>query len=292
MKLFLPFLFLLFLALLRAQDRLLNPSLRITFFDVSQGDSALIQFPRGRTLLIDAGGGFKDWNLGQRELFSELARKGILYLDDAILTHPDQDHAFGFVGLLDSLRIGRLWFNAAFNQSTPPIPLWESLRTKAIAKGTKLRSVSASESWEKDGVEFRLWVPSVNSGIRNDHSLVLELSFAGCRILFTGDIEVAAERALQPLLARVDVLKVAHHGSKTSTSRAFLNKIQPGVAVISSGVANRYGHPSPLVTHALLAQRVEVFRTDFHGFVELTVSGRQITCRNSQGFCGRYRCRG
>src|SRR5437660_1437808 len=95
----------------RFHDRFVDSTLRVTFFDVGQGDAILAELPRGKTLLVDAGGGFGDYDMGKAELLLELARRGILSLDAVLLTHPDQDHGYGFLGVLQNFAVGALWLN-------------------------------------------------------------------------------------------------------------------------------------------------------------------------------------
>lgn len=144
-----------------------------------------------------------------------------------------------------------------------------------------------------DGVLIRYLTPRLARARRektNDHSIVVELTMKRCNFLFTGDIEQRAERALVARLGRTDLLKVAHHGSRTSTSAGWLARVNPIVAVISAGWRNRYGHPHPSVLNRLRDRDIATFRTDVDGFVEFSTDGKNLYCRNWHGDCGVFTC--
>lgn len=283
---------LLLLGLKRFYSRYLDENLRITFFDVGQGDSALVRFPGGKTLLVDAGGGFKDWDWGSRELFPELARMGILRLDIAFLTHPDQDHAYGFTGIFKELSVGEFWFNSSFQKDASPKPVFTQLERLANERHIRLRGFDRMMELREGKAILRV-LPLMGEKT-NDRSLVLFLEFGTCRVLFTGDIEAAAEEELaREKLPPVTLLKVAHHGSKTSSTESFLRSESPRWAVISVGARNSYGHPDPGVLARLRRHHAQVFRTDFHGYVEYVFSPRgEARCESALGECGVSRCEG
>jgi competence protein ComEC len=288
---FLVSLLLLYSVGLRVYDRFYRRSLRVTFFDVGQGDAALIEFPLGKTLLIDAGGSFSDRNMGRRVLFPELARMGNLTVDAMLLTHPDLDHGGGFQTLLEEIQAKEFWISGWFWNHAPGSPLLKSLVAETKIQGVKVRSWDAPAEGIWEGVSLRLWSPSNPSRKENDHSLVARLQFNGCSFLFLGDLEARAEEALpRAVLSPVTVLKVSHHGSRTSTTSSFLNHVRPKVAVISVG-QNHYGHPAPLVLNRIKNVGAQILRTDFHGYVRFMVDSEGgITCETSQGSCGHSQC--
>jgi len=283
---------LLVLICLRLHSRFHPGRFQVTFFDVGQGDSALLLFPEGKTILVDAGGGFKGSDLGTRELFPELARMGILHLDFAFLTHPDWDHAYGLHGILQELSVGELWLNSAFTKLDPPNPLLVSLLAKARLRGTRVRGFSSPSDFETQGVRMHV-IPLHGEGKTNDESLVLFVEFAGCTAFFSGDIEAPAERELAGFkLPHALLLKVAHHGSKTSSTETFLRWAFPRWAVISVGARNHYGHPSPIVLQRLSAHGIRTFRTDFHGYVRFSFSPEgKVECETAMGSCGVAYCK-
>lgn len=276
--------------LLRLRERYRDDVLRLLFLDVGQGDAALVVFPGGKTALIDAGGGYGEWDVGRREILPELARRGILTLDFAVLTHPDQDHGYGFRSLLADLRVGELWFSADL-LARPPKPLFLEIREIAKRHGIT-ESPIARTLRNVGGVEWEAWASSGQTP--NDWALLSRFRYAGCEILFTADIEAEGERVLARKTDRpITLLKVAHHGSRTSSSPEFLRRARPRWAVISAGHRNRYGHPHPAVLSRLARFQTHVLRTDFHGFVEFTISrGGQVECRSAQGACGISSCGG
>lgn len=274
----------------RWHERYHSGVLRVTFLDVGQGDSALIEFPRGKTLLVDAGGGYLGYDKGAAELVPELTRRGILALNAAVLTHPDQDHGYGFLGLWGRIQVGEWWFNARFLQ-LPVRPLFWALRLEANRLGIQPRPFTARTEIFWDGVAIQA-IPLLMGKGTNDLSLVLALEFAGCRVLLTGDIEAPGERELLGKgIKRADLLKVAHHGSLTSSTLEFVRAVAPRWAVVSVGMDNTYRHPRSEVLFRFTEAGTSVLRTDFHGFVEMTLASTgEIRCRTSHGDCGTARC--
>lgn len=283
--------FLILLSLLavfrRLKARFFPGTLKVTLFDVGQGDSALVQFPQGYTVLVDAGRGFRNWDVGTHVLVRELQMRSILTLDALLMTHPDQDHSFGIKGVFSELQVKEFWMNEVFWQN--PTPLLKERIDLAHQKKINVKSWSEEHRWEQDGVKIQLFPLRVGS-LANDNSLVALLEFGSCSVLLTGDIERKGEAFLLGKLHAIDLLKLAHHGSKTSSSQAFLEKTGPKAAIISSGYQNHYGHPHPRVSERLRSFSIETFRTDFHGMVEFESDGRQFTCRTIHSDCGVISC--
>ncbi len=272
---------------LRVHERYLSPDLKVTFFDVGQGDASLIQFPHGETWMVDAGGGWKDWNWGQRVLYLELARKGIFTLNRAVISHPDRDHALGFHGLLPQVYAKAL----SWNGLVPPNPLLKETIALLIQHGGRPVPVVGEERSVVGGVSVHLFPIRTASPKENENPLILELEFQGCRFLLAGDSENQAENVLERVVAApVDVLKVNHHGSRTSSGWGFVSRVRPVWAVVSVGVRNFYGHPAPSVLRRLSLAGARVLRTDRDGFVEFTVRSGQISCRAASGSCGIAKC--
>ena len=262
-----------------------DSSLRITFFDVGQGDSALLQWPGGKTWLVDAGGGMPGRDFGERILFPELTRLGVLTLNEAILSHPDRDHGLGFQSLLADLTVERFYFNRRFAGEPG---LMRDLRKLALSKGVELEGVAG----EAPLGSARLLALEGGEG-RNDRTLLLFVEFAGCRVLFTGDMEKAGEAELLrrwPEL-RADLLKGPHHGSLTSSAPFLLDKLAPRWAVVSAGRGNSYGHPKSRVMERYRERGISVLRTDFHGFLTFRITAEgDIRCESALGPCGEARC--
>lgn len=291
MRLFTAGLFLSFAILGRMQWLRATP-LSVTFFDVGQGDSALIQFPNRSAWLVDAGGGFEDWDVG-RDLVMELARYGVLSLDSVVVSHPDLDHVLGFRSVLDQIPVRNLVLNHYFLGPKQSTPFLRWMRGNLEKGGGTIHSVVGLKPFGIAGARGRFFVGQVKSEKANEHSLVLELEYAGCRFLFTGDLEKEGEAALNksPLAGAYSVIKAAHHGSKTSTSSDFLAAFSSPLVVISSGAGNSYGHPHSRVLQRLHRNGTSVFRTDFHGAIrfEVFADGR-LTCTTAHGSCGTLKC--
>jgi competence protein ComEC len=282
------FVFLLVSSLERWRDRFHSGVLRVTFLDVGQGDAAVLRFDRGSVWLIDAGGGWKDWDRG-REIYAELARWGIGTIDVALLSHPDSDHGLGFRGLWPLVSIREFWWNAVFARDA--VPLLDALRSLALTAGTRSVAVSRQGSVDVDGAHLHWW-PMAGGKSTNDRPLVVLAEFAGCRFLFAGDAEKKTEKRLfTSAFLPVDILKVHHHGSRSSSSLEFVAKANPTWAVASSGLGNRYGHPSGAVVGRFARHGARWLGTDSHGFVEFTVRpDSSVECRSAAGPCGRMRC--
>ncbi len=285
-------LFLLACVVDRFRLRYASEELRLVFFDVGQGDSALVEFPGGKTLLIDAGGGTDSSDVGSRVLVPELTRRGILAVDYALLTHTDRDHALGFRGLMERIFVREYWLSQWFADQELRAPLLNLLLAEARYHGSRWRLFQGRTQVREGDAVLTLFQPPVGDRKTNNHCLVTLLEFGTCRVLFTGDIESKAELSLLKDLPKVDLLKVAHHGSKTSTSSAFLKGVSPQWAVISAGVENTYGHPVPFVVERLTARGIQIFRTDVHGYVKFAIDRHgKVSCTSSLGSCGEGFCR-
>jgi len=237
--------------------------LRATFVDVGQGDCSIVDLPDGRVMLIDAGGSPQGGpDPGERALLPLLAARRRAALDIVVLTHPHPDHYGGLGVLIDQLPIGELWDTgqgAAEADMVGTSSAAQALVERAQARGTKIVRPDQLCSGERRlgaaSVRVLAPCPDFDPGYDpNDNSFVLRIEYAGRSLLFTGDIEGHAERKLVKGAAplRADILKVPHHGSRTSSSEALLEAIEPRIAVISAGAWNPYGHP-----HAEVIERLQ-----------------------------------
>lgn len=251
--------------------------LRVTVLDVGQGDATLIDFPGGAAMLIDAGGEVGSaWDPGRAVVGPVLRarRRGALEL--AVLSHPHPDHFLGLRAALAGVRVGALWHNGEATTGGDLGALFSSLRARSVAirtPGCGAHSISGAR------VEILHPCPRFDPDRgANDNSLVLRISFGRRAVLLVGDAEHAAEESLlaNPERLRADVLKVGHHGSRTSSSRAFLAAVQPAIATISCGVRNRFGHPHVAALQALTASGARVLRTDLEGAIRITTDGERL----------------
>lgn len=274
----------------RGAAPLLSRDFVVTFFDVGQGDAALIEFPHGERWLIDGGGGFGDYSMGDRVLLPQLQRRLRFTVHRVIASHFDQDHIYGIFPVLQKLNVRSLVIGSDENASKSH--LGSLLLKLAQVSHVPVLYRGQGESERVSGVDVRWWRTSVALRKSNKRSLVTEFRFNDCGVLFTGDIEADVEREMSVGWALpVSLLKVPHHGSKTSSTGELLNAIRPRWAIGSMGQNNFYGHPHREVVSAYRSREISLLRTDFHGFVQFrfTDSGWAF-CRSSHGPCGSSRC--
>ncbi len=268
-----------------AQHLLGRGRLELSAIDVGQGDALAIRTPMGRWMLIDAGPAYQGGDAGQRRVVPFLRARGATRLETVLLTHSDQDHAGGLASVLRAFRAGSvLGPGTAFGQSGHAAGV-----AAARAENIPWRRVHDGVSWRTDGVLFEVLGPDAQAHLQrdigpNELSVILLATYAGVRILLMGDANKAAEDRILDRLEQSDILKVGHHGSRTSTGDAFLERVRPDHAIISAGRRNRHGHPAPEVIEALESRGVLVHRTDLHGTVRVLVdaSGR-VTVSRARG---------
>jgi competence protein ComEC len=257
--------------------------LRVTFLDVGQGDAALLDLPDGTAMLIDGGGLVgSPVDTGQRVIAPILRahRRDALVL--AVLTHPHPDHFTGLASGLTGIRVRALWDSGQGERESVGggyASLLASMRARDVPV---LRPSDICGAHDLGGVRVDVLAPCPDSLFDrdpNDNSIVLRVSYGARAFLFVGDAEHAEEADLVRLDAarlRADVLKVGHHGSRTSSSPAFLAAVAPREAVISCGARNRFGHPAPTTLDALAAADARIWRTDHDGAVTMTTDGRSL----------------
>lgn len=264
-----------------------NPSqavLRVTFLDVGQGDSTVIQSPTGRVIVVDGGGipGL-DPRLGDdpgsRVVVPFLRSRGISTVDLIVPTHPDDDHVQGLIAVVNLLTV-RTVLDGTLSTDTGGYAL---LRDRIKARRVRVDTARRGQRVDIGGGAFlEVLHPTARRlggrSAANNDSVVLRLVYGKARILLTGDTEEEAEFDLlaseQDLTA--DVLKVGHHGSRWSSTESFLDAVHPSVAVISAGRSNSFGHPSRDVLTRLEQRKTRVFRTDRHGAVMVQTDGTRI----------------
>jgi competence protein ComEC len=260
--------------------------LHVSMLDVGQGDAVFVTFPNGRTLLIDAGGVARGtFDIGDRVVGPSLRARRLVGLDYLAVTHADADHVGGARSILRDFGPREVWWGVPVANHAPT----EALRAEAARQRAAWRTLQRGDGLEISGVKVFLHHPPrpdwERQRVRNNDSLVVELRYGGMSVLVTGDVDRDVEQELAAILdpGRLVVLKVAHHGSATSSSHAFLQKIQPAIALIGVGRGNPYGHPAPWVLGRLHDVGAEVFRTDLDGQIDVVTDGNDVEVKTWTG---------
>ncbi|MCX6620805.1 MAG: ComEC/Rec2 family competence protein, partial [Acidobacteria bacterium] len=264
-------------------------SLELTAIDVGQGEALFLALPGGRTMMVDGGGipvfGSRRkpaLDIGEDVVAPYLWSRSIRQLDVLVSTHGHEDHLGGLLALVEDFHPRELWTGA-----TVESPAWKALREGAAARGVRLRPMRAGESFEFGGARFAVLSPPMAYQARaapvNDDSLVMAVAYGRHRFLLTGDAEgPMEEEMLQRGVPRADVLKVGHHGSRTSSSQSFLAAVHPAFALISAGFENQFGLPHSEVTGRLGDLAVELYRTDQDGLITIRSDGWRITTQTER----------
>ncbi|KPL58632.1 DNA internalization-related competence protein ComEC/Rec2 [Rossellomorea vietnamensis] len=253
-----------------------HPYGEIVFIDVGQGDATLIDLPYNHgTYLIDAGGEVpfpkEKWeekmnrfSVGEDIVVPFLKSKGITSIDALILTHGDLDHIGGAEAVLNEMKVGELLISPGSREKVEVDRMVKLAQEKKIS----VKEVMYPERWRGDRDGLHIVSPLDADYAGNNDSIVLYGVIGSKKWLFTGDLEKEGEREfVQTFDLPVDVLKVGHHGSRTSTSEAFLDETDPDVAVISAGETNRFGHPHPEVVERLKVRGVTIYSTAVNGAI-------------------------
>ncbi|KOY15992.1 hypothetical protein AMS66_13545 [Paenibacillus xylanivorans] len=311
----------------------------VQFLDIGQGDSTLITTPEGKHILVDGGGTVQfgkpeqswktrrdPYEVGAKVVVPLLKKRGIHRLDAVIVTHADQDHAGGLQAVLEQIPVERFMFNG----TTSGTANFEKLLDTVIEKKIPLYAIRQGMSYAPDGgTSLHFIYPDLDTAMdtgerlpfsehQNHDSVVFLLEMAGASLLFTGDMDAAAEQDLLYMIqdgslaasfgkydadatladvsvqemftshsgenhedvpVTIDVLKVAHHGSKTSSTEAWLQYWNASASVISAGVNNTYGHPNPGVLERLMDSGTNIYRTDQMGEIQMKIKDGEIDVR-------------
>lgn len=245
--------------------------MKVNYIDVGQGDSILIQV-NGKNLLIDAGP-----NESTDKLMSYLKKQNIKKLDYIVATHPHEDHIGGMSSVIKKYAIGEFYAPKKMTNTKT----FENMVSALKSKNIKINVATAGVNLDLGkNVTCEMIAPNnTNYENLNNYSAVIKITYGNSKFLFTGDAEKLSENEIlnENHDISCDVLKVGHHGSTSSSSKPFLDKVAPKIAVISCGKNNDYGHPHHGTTEELKKRNIQIYRTDIDGSIILISDGKKIS---------------
>ncbi len=272
---FLPFVFII--SLYMAGPTFSADHLRVTFLDVGQGESSVVELPDKKVMLID--GGMHKPDMGRRVIAPHLWSKGIKKIDYMVISHPHPDHYGGLFYIIDNFKVGEIWFNGMVTAEAKDLFRKineDKIPYKILGRGDILETDKYKIYLLHPYKGFYANSPRGDFSDQNSDSLVLRIESDNRSILFTGDIEQEAEEDLIHLGDRLksDIIKVPHHGGRTSSSALFIQTVNPEAAIISVGRNNPYKHPHQESLERYITAGTEIFRTDIRGAVIITLKDK------------------
>ena len=249
-----------------------DKELKVHYIDVGQGDSILIQYD-GKNCLVDAGD-----THATDEVITYLNSQSVSKIDLLIISHPDADHIGSMSKVIDNFDIGDVYMPPLSEDLTPTTNVYTNMLLSMSRKGLKVDLAEAGDTIKFGDLSFKCVAPQGEFASKNNSSIAFKLEYGETSFLFTGDMEKESERSTlqRKYDVSADVLKVAHHGSASSTTSEFLEAVSPRIAVISVGEDNKYKHPSEEVLEALNQKGVNVYRTDLDGDIVIISDGREL----------------
>ena len=259
------------------------PAIEVTFIDVGQGDAAFLRFPNRSTMVIDAGDASFNWDNGKLAVIPYLKQQGTLRINYLVGSHPHDDHIGGFQSIIERLQVDTVIMSPYKYQSRKFLKFLQTCKDqhipiRLVQKGDQLYPDSTCRVYILHPDSGHIDYSNGSGGECNNSSLVMKIQYGKNGVLFTGDLEVEAEPALFPYAGfmECEILKIAHHGSKTSTSQTFLDFIQPLVAVIPVAKKNKFKHPSPGTVARLKQQQIQTYFTSRDGAVIFKIGAEKI----------------
>lgn len=266
-------------------DHSLEQKLRVSFIDVGQGDGALVEFPNGQTMLIDAGMKAEEYDAGERIIAPFLKRRGISTIDYFVASHPHGDHIGGaaFVfkefDVREVIESGQPARDSVYLEYASAVSN-EQCTTRNVRTGSPAMTIGGAKLYFLYPTPTFIDTDTTHAHENlNNTSVVFKLCFGETSILFTGDAEQEAEEEMVRVhgaFLESTILKVGHHGSKTSSTEAFVRVVKPKHAIISCGLNNKFNHPSEEVVERLRAMNVETLRTDEEGAIIFETDGKKF----------------
>lgn len=250
--------------------------LTVMFLDVGQGDACLLLLPDGTSMLVDAG----TRSAGETVVRS-LSESGINKVTYLVFTHPHEDHIGGGVAVLKEFDVGQIYMPRTSHTTKTYEDLLLAIRDKGLSVTEAKTGKAVVDTTDLKALFLG---PTKNYEDLNNCSAVLCLTYGEVTFILTGDAESEAEKDMLAAIRvpDVDVLKVGHHGSATSTCDEFLDAVDPEVAVVSVGKDNTYGHPAPSTLDRLDKAGADIYRTDVHGSVTVTTDGRAVEVKTER----------
>lgn len=244
------------------------------YIDVGQGDASFIEFPNGEVMLIDAG-----IASSSEKIIDYIKNLGYDRIDYVIATHPHADHIGGLAEVIESFDIGTIYMPKAVSTSKTYENLLETIKDKGLSVKTGKAGVSVLQ---EDDLTIEMLAPNQDKySSLNNYSIVLKIIYGNISFLYTGDAEELSEKEITENV-EADVLKVGHHGSDTSSSEEFLEKVNPKYAIISVGEDNSYDHPASSTIEKLEKYTNHIYRTDLNGTVVVTTDGINIEVKTER----------
>lgn len=248
--------------------------LEINFIDVGQGDCTYIETRSGETILIDGGGSENsDYDVGESILLPYILDRQKMKIDLMIISHMHEDHIEGLITIIEKIKVERIILGRCNNND-----LYRKFLDISAKKGIKIETVYAGETIYMDDVKIEVLYPEKYERIdenENNNSLILKLIYENVSVLFTGDIEKEGEEKISGNI-NADILKVAHHGSKTSSTENFISRVKPQICLIGVGDDNKFGHPNHEVIERLKNNNCIIYRTDENGEISIKIKKDKI----------------